>query len=137
MDSNARFMEQVMPNEAGAGKWHDLAQYGRIAFVMTAATLTTLTVLQSADGGGTSKALNFTRVDHKASTDAQYTTTIQASGNTYAAPTSDDIVVVEFQASDLDIDNGYRYVNAVGSVGTGVVTAYRFAPKDEQRPSLA
>lgn len=117
---------------ANTGDWVSLKHYGRCAIVFLAGVGTagqdpTITVLQAKTvAGGSSKALNFTRVDRKEATAltgvGQFTTTTQAAANTYTTSgiaNAQKLWVIDIKAEDLDIDNGFDCVQAsVGDVGT-------------------
>lgn len=109
--------------EAGAnnGLWVDMRYIQRVACVLFKAAGTigddpVFTMKQAlTNSGGTPKALNFTHYRTKIgaiSSTGQFTLVTQASGAT-ATPTSaasQAIIVVEFQASDLDVNNGYQFL---------------------------
>lgn len=105
---------------AQTGDWISMKNYHRCALVFfgkagSAGTDVTITVEQATDVSGTgAKALNFTRIDKKEGADlfavGQFTTVTQAAGNTYTSTNneqSDQIIVIDFQASDLDKDNDF------------------------------
>jgi hypothetical protein len=132
----------VAMNTAGlAGDYLSFKNYGRIAIVFIKAVGTngddpTITVLQAKTvAGGSSKALNITRVDKKQAAPnllavGQYTTSTSASPashDTFSTNTWTNsdlaeqaaVVVIEYKAEDLDIDNGFCCITAtVADVGT-------------------
>jgi hypothetical protein len=123
------------------GDWVGLRHYRRVAVVFAGGVGTSgedpvLTIEQAQDASGTgAKALNFTTVYVKQSaTDLSdvtgWTKVVQAEGNTYTSGTGAEealIWVVEFQASDLDVANGYRYVRGrLNDVGVGAQPGYLF-----------
>jgi len=138
---NQHFLEKVqiasgfvpvdLQTGANAGDWVNMENYGRCAVVFFAAVGTagddpTLTLLQATDVAGTgSKAVTFTRVDHKQGADleavGQFTEVSQTAANTYTDATSAEILkiwVVDIMAEDLDIDGGFSCLNAaVADVG--------------------
>lgn len=93
----------------------------------------TLTILQATDAAGAgSKSLTFTTIFRKESAVAgglksaaaagQWTRTTQAAANTYThtdAAESELMWVVEFNTAMLDVDNGFKFVNAtIADTGT-------------------
>jgi hypothetical protein len=135
------FLPVAMNTGANAGDWVSLKEFGRCAVVFYKAvgtngddpiiTLSQATVVAGSD----TKALNITRVDKKqAATNllavGQFTTSTSgspASHDTFSANTWTNsdlaeqaaIVVIDIQASDLDIANGFCCIQAsVGDVGT-------------------
>lgn len=115
---------------ANTGDWVDLANFDRCTCILfksagTAGDDAQITLQQATDAtGSNAKALNFTRIDQKVGTltaVGAFTTVIQAAANTYK-PTngaSQAIEVVEFQASDLDVNNGFNFIQmSVPKVGT-------------------
>ncbi|MBX3579905.1 MAG: hypothetical protein KF723_22105 [Rhizobiaceae bacterium] len=137
---NQHFLEKVQPapgfvpvnmaTGANTGKRFDMKNHGRCAVIFfkgagNSAEDPTITLLQhNAADGGTSKALNFTRVDRKQGTltsVAEFTTTNPDAGNTYTNSTLSEaaIVVIDIKAEDLDIDGGFQWISAnVADVGT-------------------
>lgn len=126
---------------ANTGDRVSLENYHHVTIVFASSVGTngqdpTLTVLQADDPtAGTPKALTFTRIYRKqAATDlsavGQWTETTQAAANTYThadAAEQDLIWVVEIDADDLDIDNGYRWVYAtVADVGGNAQLGFLF-----------
>lgn len=132
---NARLLEFGQVADMGSGKWVSLSNYRRVAMIVTGAGLQTLTAEQGQVAGANPKALNFTRVDWKASGDEQFTEVIQAAANTYTTATAVDLAVIEFKEEDLDMDGGFSTVNLVAS-GAGVVTAVLFGARYERNPAL-
>lgn len=124
---------------ANTGDWVSLKNYHHVAIVFFSAVGTagddpTLTVLQASDVAGTgSKALTFTTIYRKqaatslAST-GTWTATTQSAANTYTNDTSaeqDLIWVVEFDADQLDVDNGFNCVSAtVADIGNNAQLGY-------------
>jgi hypothetical protein len=135
------FLPVDMRTAANTGDWVSMKGYFRCAVVFfkspgTAGDDPTITLLQALDvSGGSSKALNITRVDKK-----QAATNLLSTGtytnSTSASPASHDafstdtwtntdlaeqaaIVVIDIDQSDLDIANGFCCIQAsVGDVGT-------------------
>lgn len=121
------------------GDWVSLKNYKHLAILFASAVGTagqdpTLTVNQATSAaGGSSKALTFTTIYRKqaatslAST-GTWTKTTQAAANTYTNDTSaeqDLIWVVEFDSDQLDVDNGFCFVNAtVADVGGAAQLGY-------------
>lgn len=109
---------------ANDGDWVSLKNYDHLAIVIikdggTAAEDPDFTVQQATSvAGAGAKALNFTRVDKKQAADVltvgEFTKVTQAASNTYDADgtSAEDemIVVIEFDAQDLDIANGFDCV---------------------------
>lgn len=127
----AGFVPVNMASGANAGDRFDMKNYGRCAIVFfkaagNAAEDPTITVLQhDAAAAGNSKALNFTRVDHKIGTltsVGQFTTVTQPAGNTFTHASLGDgeaIVVIDIAAEDLDVNGGFKWISAsVGDVGS-------------------
>jgi len=85
----------------------------------------TLTILQALNvSGGTPKALNFTKYTRKTGADVTAvglpTVTTKSSGNTLAlaAGNTEELIVIEFDASELDVANGYDCVGVtIADVG--------------------
>ena len=86
----------------------------------------TLTMEQAKDVSGTSaKALTFTKANVKNGADltaiGQFTEVTQAAAGTYALAAGDTqaVIVVEFDAQDLDVANGFDCVRArIADVGS-------------------
>jgi len=150
---NKQFAEKVnivhgfqpidMGSGANAGDWVSLKNHFRCAIILIkepgdAGNDPVITLLQAKTvAGGSSKALNITRVDKKqAATDlsavGSYTTsTVQAPapGDTFNANTwtnsdlaeQSAVVVIDIKAEDLDIDDGFDCIQAsiadTGSAG--------------------
>lgn len=128
------FLPVAMNSGANAGDWVSLKGYNRCAIVFfkaagTAGDDPTITVLQATNvaGSGTTKAVNFTRVDKKQAASnllavGEFTTVTQAAGNTFThADLAEQaaIVVIDIMAEDLDVDGGYTCIQAsVADVGT-------------------
>lgn len=127
----AGFVPVDMAAGANNGVWVSLKNHRHLAIVFFKAAgavgeAPTVTVQQASDVAGTgAKALNFTRVDKKDNanvlTVGQFTKTTQASANTHAlaAGNTQAIVLIEFNAEDLDAEGGFDCVRAtVADVGT-------------------
>lgn len=132
MSANCIFAEEAnivaafgpvdMTSAANNGDWVSLKYFDRITVVLFKAAGTAgddpiLTIRQAQDVSGTgAKALNFTRIDIKAGTltsIGSYTTVTQAAANTYTDATHAEIAAiyqVDFQAADLDVNNGFDCV---------------------------
>jgi hypothetical protein len=143
---NRHFLEKVqvvpgfMPvamntNPGPTSDWVCLKNYGRCAIVFVGSIGTngqdpTLTLLQAVNvSGGSSKALNFNRVDTKQGVAGgdllavgTFTTLTPAAGNTYThadAAENQKVWVIDIKAEDLDADNGFDCLQAsIGDVGT-------------------
>lgn len=115
---------------ANAGDWVSLKGYGHVAIVVFKAAggagePPTVTVEQAQDVSGTGhKALNFTRVDAKngaaLTAIGEFTKVTQAAANTYALAAGDTqaLYVIEFDAAELDLANGFDCVQAsIADVG--------------------
>lgn len=153
------FLPVDMAAAANNGDYVSVANFKHIAVVHfgavgAAGEPPTLTIQQatSAAGGGV-KALNFTRVDVKqAATNlqgtAQFTTVTQAAGNTYTSASNGDkarLWVVEFDADELDVDNGFKFIRAtIADVGATaqlgcvlyILTEPRYASQPANMPSV-
>lgn len=101
---------------ANNGAWVSLKNFDHIAIVLSKSAgavgeAPVVTIVQAQDVAGTgSKALNFTRIDRKdPDSGGQYTKVTQAAGNTYtpAAGNTALIAVIEFDAQELDLANGF------------------------------
>jgi len=119
---------------ANPGDWFSMKLYNHVAVVYInavgiAGDDSTLTIEQATTAaGGGNKALTFTDIMRKqAATNLQgtgsFTHTTQAAANTYTHADSAEqglIWVVEFDAADLDVDNGFCFVQgAVNDTGAG------------------
>lgn len=127
----AGFVPVNLATAANAGDWVSLKHYGHVAIVFfkaagAAGEDPTITVEQATAVAGTgNKALNFTTIHVKQGADlaaiGQFTKVTQSAGNTYThtdAAEAQAIWVIEFDAADLDVANGYDCVQAsVGDVG--------------------
>lgn len=126
---------------ANNGDYINIKNADRVAVVFvsgvgTAGDDPTLTIQQAQDNSGTgAKALNFTTIWRKqAATDLSSTTswteTTQSATNTYTNGTSAEqslIWWVEFDAADLDVDNGFDHIRAtVADVGSNAQPGYIF-----------
>lgn len=139
---------------ANNGDYVSLKNYNRCAVVFvsgvgTAGDDPTLTIQQASDVAGTGvKALNFTVIFRKQAatnltTTGVWTRTTQTAANTYTNATSAEeslIWVVDFQGSDLDVDNDFDCLRAtVADVGANAQPGYIFYllydPKYPQRPA--
>lgn len=126
----AAFVPVDMSGAANDGDWINLALYSSVICVLLKAAGTagqdpvfTLNQAQAADGTG-SKALNFTTIYSKVgtlATTAAFTRVAQAAANTYTDAVSAEaqaIIAVEVSAEDLDINNGFTFVQmAIPDVG--------------------
>ena len=120
------------------GDWINVSYCHRFAVLFhknigTAGDDPTLTIQQATDSAGTgAKALNFTKIYRRETATAgglktaaglgQWTITTQTAANTYTNLTSAEselMWVVDFQDAMLDVDGGFKFVNAtVADVGT-------------------
>lgn len=120
-----------MASAALTGDWVSMKGYGkiRVCFAKGAGTTgddPTLTIQQATAVAGTSaKALNFTTLYTKTGTQTStgtFTKVTQTAANTYTDTTAAEkqaLWVVEFNAEDLDVDNGFDCVQAaVADTGT-------------------
>ncbi len=136
------------------GDWVSMAHHGKCAVIYladpgAAGQDVTLTFEQAtANDGSGAKALNFTRHYVRSAANLQsgalqWTETEVAATNTYvnsAGGENQELVVVEFEANDLDIDNGFKFLRVstsdpgatAGKLGCAL---YLFAqPRFSQRP---
>lgn len=116
------FIPINLASGANSGDFVCMKNYGRCAIVFlkgvgAASQDPTITVLQAQTNGGSTKALNFTRVDVKQASAltsvGTFTTVTQSAANTYTSDTSGEtqaLWVIDIKAEDLDIDNGYDWV---------------------------
>lgn len=133
MQIAAGFVPSDLAAAAQSGDWVSMKNHRHLAILVikaagSATEPATLTVEQATDvSGTTAKALNFTRADVKRGTDlftiGQFTKVTQPSGNTLAmdgtAGNTQVLALVEFNAEDLDGENGYDCVRAkFADVGT-------------------
>lgn len=109
---------------AQAGDWVSMKNYARMAIVFfgkagSAGTDITFTVEQAQNvaGSGTVKALTFTDIFKKEGADlltiGEFTKVTQAAAGTYTSTNneqSDQIVVIDIKAEDLDIDGNFDCV---------------------------
>lgn len=129
----AGFVPVDLATAGASGDWVSLKNHRHLAIVFfraagAAGEPAVITVQQASDVAGTgAKALNFTRVDHKSAADiltvGQFTKVTQAAANTYSAVggagNTQAIVLIEFNAEDLDADGGFDCVRAtIADVGT-------------------
>jgi hypothetical protein len=126
LTENIQIVSAIVPvnlaTGANNGDWVSLKNYGHCAIVVfkgagTAGDDPVITVRQATDVAGTSaKALNFTRVDKKVGTQTgigTFTVASQAAANTHTDTDSaeaEGVFVVEFDADELDIANGFDCV---------------------------
>jgi hypothetical protein len=116
---------------ANDGDWVSLKNYNHLVVIAFAGAggagePPTLTMEQATAVAGTgAKALTFTKVNVKNGADltaiGQFTEVTQAAAATYALAAGDTqkIVVVEFDAQDLDVANGFDCVRArIADVGS-------------------
>jgi len=123
-DINFAFIPVDMQTGNNGANWHKMAMCDRVALVLLKAAGTAgddpvFTVNQAKDNaGGSSKALTFTKYRSKIGAIATaanriWTITTQAAAGTATltgAAASAAIVVVEIQGKDLDLANGFAYV---------------------------
>ena len=150
----AAFVPVDMSGAANNGDWVQLSKYRRLVAVLfkkagTAGDDPVFTLKQASDNAGTgAKALNFTTLFAKVGTQAstaQFTKVTQAAANTYTDATSAEaeaIIAVEVQAADLDVENGFGWVQlSVPDVGANAQLGCGFylllEPTYEVEPSLA
>lgn len=120
---------------ANNGDWVSLENYDRCAIVLykdggTASDDPTITVVQATDTAGSGpKPLNFTRLWRKQASNimvngdaGKWEEVTQAAGNTYTNTTlaeEECLIVIEFRAEDLDVENGYKALRAtIADVGS-------------------
>lgn len=141
------FLPVDMQDGANTGDVVSMKNYGHLTVVFfknagTAGDDPTLTLLQGTDVAfGTNKALNFTSVWTKQDTvltsEGTFTEQTQTAANTYTDATSAEdaaIWVVEIDAADLDVANGYDCVRAsVADVGTNAQIGCLFYILSEPR----
>lgn len=133
---------------ANSGDYVHLADYNHVAVIFVSGVGTngddpTLTIQQATDVSGTSvKALNFTTIYKKQaatnlSSTAAFTKVTQAAGNTYTntdAAEQSAMWIVEFDASDLDVANGFDCLRAtVADIGTNAQPGYLLYVLSEPR----
>lgn len=136
---------------ANTGDFVSMKEYGRCAIVFVAGVGAAsqdpvVTVLQATSNGGSTKALNFTRIDVKEasalSAVGTFTTVTQAAANTYTSATGGEnqkIYVIDIKAEDLDIANGYAWIQVtMADPGTnsqiGLVLYILHEPRDVTVP---
>ena len=115
------FVPVDMQSAANNGQWVSMKNINRLVCVLfkaagTAGDDPVLTIKQAtSNAGGGAKALTFTRARTKIGAIAgtpQWTIVTQAAANTFT-PTSaanPAVIAVEIQANDLDVTNGFSYV---------------------------
>lgn len=146
----AAFVPVDMQTAANDGDWINMAYYNRCLCVLYKAAGTagddpvfTLKQATSAAGGG-AKALNFTVVMSKVGTlasTATWTRTTQSAANTYtdtASAESQAIIAVEVAAEDLDVDNGFQFIQmSIPDTGSnaqlGCALYIPFEPREASR----
>lgn len=142
-------VDLIAPNN---GDWVSMENFNRCAIVFfkaagTAGDDPTITVEQATTAAGSgNKALNFRRIDHKQGADlaavGQFTTVEQTAANTYTDATSAEVAaiwVIDIEASDLDVTNGYKFLQAkVADVGTnsqlGALLYLLYEPRYAEKP---
>lgn len=139
-----------IPINIGSARTGDsvsLKNWGRITAFFYAAAGTagedpTITLEQATSiAPSNAKALNFTRIDVKQGADifavGTWTKVTQAAGNTYVntdAAEQQKLWAVEFQAEELDVDNGFDCVRmTVGDAGSTNQIACAFYVLSEPR----
>jgi len=118
-------MPVALGTAANNGDWVNVENYGRIAIVFlggvgAASQDPTITVLQAkTNSGGSSKALNFTRIDYKQASAltavGTFTQVTQAAANTYTEATMGEtqkLIVIDIEVNSIDADNDFDYVQA-------------------------
>lgn len=119
------------------GDFVSLAQFNHIAIVYQAGVGLadqdpTITIEQATSNAGAgAKALTFTELYQKEAVDittvGQFTKITQAASNTYQSTTggeSEQLIIIEFDAAELDVDNGFDHINvAVSDPGATVKLA--------------
>lgn len=127
----AAFVPVDMSSAANAGDWVSLENYRKCVAVLFGAAGTAgddpvfkLQQATAADGTG-AKDLTFTVVYQKVGTlasTAAWTRTTQTAATSYtnaASAESQKIMVVEIDAAELDVDNGFTFIQlSVADVGT-------------------
>lgn len=119
-----------MSSAASASEWVCMKNWGHLEIIFMKHVGAdgddpTITVEQATADGGTGKALNFTTLFKKQGTVltaiGDFTKVTQAAANTYTntdLAQQQAIIVIEFDSSDLDVDNGYDWVKAtIADVG--------------------
>lgn len=162
LNANALLVEQIqiasgfvpinLATGANTGDAVSLRNYSGCAVVFfkgagTAGQDPTITLLQGTDVAfGTTKALNFTRIDKKQGAAltaiGEFTTVTQAAGNTYThtdLAEQQAIIVIDIKAEMLDADGGYDCIQAsVADVGTnsqiGGILYLLYGPKYSKDP---
>lgn len=154
----AGFLPVDMSAGANNGDWVSLEKFNHVAIVFykaggTAGDDPTLTIQQARDAVGSgAKNLPFTRIYRKQGSDlqtvGQWTVTEQTANHQYTNDTSAEqqlFWVVEFDASELDVNNGFKFVRAtVADVGANaqlgcllyVLTEPRYADAVDKMPSV-
>ncbi len=147
----AGIMPVSLATGANNGDFVCMKNYGRLAIVFlcgvgAASQDPTVTVLQAQSNGGSTKALNFTRVDVKQASAltavGEFTEVTQAAGNTYTEATAGEkqkLWVIDIKAEDLDVDGGYDWVQVtIADAGTnsqiGCVLYLLHEPRYQKNP---
>lgn len=116
------FVPVDMSAAANAGDWISMENYKRAVFVLFGAAGTAgqdpvFTLEQATAAAGTgNKALTFTTIYSKVGTltgVTAWTRTTQAAATSYtdaASAEAQKLIVVEVDASELDVNNGYKFV---------------------------
>ncbi len=126
---NCQIVSGFVPSDLSTGTktgdWLSLKLYGHLAIVVHKSIATTgqdatVTIQQATSvGGGGAKPLTFTELWVKQAvalnTVGEFTRVTQAAANTYTSATSGEsqcLWVIEFDASQLDVNNNYDCVRA-------------------------
>lgn len=115
------FVPVDMQTGANNGQWISMREISRLVCVLykaagTAGDNPVITIQQAtSNSGANAKALTFTRARTKIGAIAstpQWTIVTQAAANTFTptSAASPAVIVVEIQATDLDINNGFTFV---------------------------
>lgn len=124
-------MPVALGTGANTGDFVSMKEYGRLTIVFlcgvgAASQDPTITVLQSQSNGGSTQALDFTRIDVKQASAltavGTFTEVTQAAGNTYTSATSGEtqkLWVIDIKSEDMDVADGYDWVQVtIADVGT-------------------
>lgn len=130
MQIAAGFVPVNMATATNEGDWISLRNYRHVAILVFKAAGAsgeppTITTQQAKDtGGGDAKDLNFTTIHVKNGADlgaiGQFTKVTAVASNDYAlaAGNTQALVLIEFNAEDLDADNGFDCIRAtIADVG--------------------